>query len=96
MACYQKVLCPQCGSQEVWKAGKSANDTQRYKCNTQECSTQTFMLDYRYRACKPGVKEQAIEMVINSSGIRDTARVLKISKSTVINAIKKKRKSSLR
>jgi len=38
------------------------------------------------------VMDQAIDMAINGSGIRDTARVLKINKNTVINALKKKKK----
>ncbi len=32
-----------------------------------------------------GVKKQAVEMVINSSGIRNTEHVLNISKSTIIS-----------
>jgi len=32
-------------------------------------------------------------MAINGSGIRDTARVLKISKGTVMSTLKKKKKS---
>ena len=47
------------------------------------------MLNYRYRAYEPGIKAQVIEMAINSSGIRDTARVLKINKNTVISTLKK-------
>jgi len=47
------------------------------------------MLEYLYRAYEPGVKEQAVEMAINSSGIRDTDRVLKINKNTVISTLKK-------
>ena len=39
----------------------------------------TFMLSYRYKAYEPGVKTQAVEMVLNGSGIRATARVLKIN-----------------
>ena len=34
------------------------------------------MLKYRYRAYEQGIKEQVVEMAINGSGIRDTARVL--------------------
>jgi len=49
------------------------------------------MLAYRYKACEPGVTERIVEMAINSSGIRDTARVLKINKNTVINTLKKKK-----
>jgi len=49
------------------------------------------MLAYRYKAYNPGIKEQIVEMAINGSGIRDTARVLKINKNTVISTLKKKR-----
>jgi len=47
------------------------------------------MLNYRYRVCQAGIKEQVVEMAINGSGIRDTARVLKISKNTIIRTLKK-------
>ena len=47
------------------------------------------MLAYRYKAYEPGVKETVVEMAINSSGIRDTARVLGIAKGTVISTLKK-------
>ena len=48
------------------------------------------MLEYRYKAYESGVKEQVVDMAINGSGIRDTSRVLGISKSTVINTLKRK------
>jgi len=38
--------------------------------------------------------EKIVEMAINSSGIRDTVRVLKINKNTVINTLKKRAKIS--
>ena len=47
------------------------------------------MLTYRYRAYQAGIKEQVVEMAINGSGIRDTARVLKIDKNTIISTLKK-------
>ena len=49
------------------------------------------MPDYRHRAYEPGIKEQAVDMAINGSGIRDTARVLKTDKNTVTGTLKKKR-----
>ena len=52
------------------------------------------MLTYRYKAYQPGIKEQVVEMAINSSGIRDTARVLGIAKGTVISTLKKKQRES--
>ena len=47
------------------------------------------MLQYRYKAYEPGVKEQVVEMALNGSGVRDTVRVLKISKGTVLSTLKK-------
>jgi transposase-like protein len=38
----------------------------------------------------PEIKQQIIDMALNGSGIRDTARVLGISPNTVINEIKKR------
>lgn len=67
---------------------------QRYYCRHSDCKTKTFMLDYNYKACEYGVTERMVEMAINGSGIRNTARVLKINKNTVINTLKK-RKTSL-
>jgi transposase-like protein len=40
------------------------------------------------------VKAHIIDMALNGSGIRDTARVLKISPTTVINELKKKSRYS--
>jgi len=48
------------------------------------------LLYYSYAGQAPTVKGQIIEMAMNASGIRDTARVLKISPITVINELKKK------
>ena len=47
------------------------------------------MLRYRYKAYEPGVKEQVVDMALNGSGVRDTVRVLKISKGTVLSTLKK-------
>lgn len=71
------------------KAGYSASGERRYRCDNSDCSTKSFMLTYRYKAYQPGIKERVVEMAINSSGIRDTARVLGISKTTVISTLKK-------
>ena len=67
---------------------------QRYFCRNASCDVNTFMLSYRYKAYNDGVIEQAIDMAINSSGIRDTARVLGISRNTISKALKKKKKLS--
>jgi transposase-like protein len=71
------------------RSGWSERGIQRYRCQQQDCPTKTFMQEYHYKAYEPGIKEQIVEMAINSSGIRDTARVLKINKNTVISTLKK-------
>ena len=90
-SCYTKVICPHCDSDHITKSGRNVHDIQRFRCCNPECGTITFMLKYRYKACVAGIKEQAVEMAINGSGIRDTARVLNIDKNTVISTLKKKK-----
>ncbi len=90
------VYCPQCDSGHVVKRGKTDMGKQHYLCQNDACSQRTFILDYRYRGRVPEVKRQIIDMVLNGSGIRDTARVLRISKDTVLSALKKKRAVSRR
>ena len=85
------VRCPHCGSDQIVKRGKTKNAKQRYLCQQQDCPVKTFILDYDYNGCLPEVKQQIIEMALNGSGIRDTARVLEISPTTVINELKKRK-----
>lgn len=94
MTCHQEIVCPTCGSNHIRKAGFNAHGVRRYRCEDSACPTKSFMLTYRYNAYKPGVKETVVDMAINSSGIRDTARVLGIAKGTVISTLKKKRTPS--
>ena len=84
------VRCPHCGSDQIVKRGKTENAKQRYLCQQQVCPVKTFILEYDYNGCLLGVKHQIIEMALNGSGIRDTARVLEISPTTVINELKKR------
>ena len=72
------------------KSGRNAYGEQRYRCQNTECLMKTFMLNYRYTACQPQIENQIVDMAINGSGIRDTARVLHINKNTVISRLKKK------
>lgn len=88
------VRCPHCDTDQVVKRGKTETGKQRYLCQNDDCARRTFLLDYSYRACLPWVKEQIIDMTINGSGVRDTGRVLGISKDTVVSALKKRKASS--
>ena len=85
---YEKVFCVFCGSGTVVKNGKSSVGAQRYHCRATECG-KTFQRKHQYLACTPGIKDRIIDMAINGSGIRDTARVLSVSVRTVITTIKK-------
>lgn len=72
------------------KNGKSENGTQRWRCNT--CK-KSFRFDYRYNARKQGIKEKIIELTLNSSGVRDIERVLKVHRDTVTRVLKKNAKN---
>ena len=86
------VRCPHCDTEQVVKRGKTDTGKQRYLCQNDECPHRTFILDYSYRAYLPEVKQQIIDMAMNGSGVRDTGRVLGISKDTVVSALKKRRR----
>jgi len=88
------VLCPHCQSDQVIKGGKTKAGKQRYKCQNSACPCYSFQLDLSYKGRSPEIKDQIIDMALNGSGIRDTARVLKISPTTVISELKKKSRRS--
>ena len=51
------------------------------------------MLKYTYKGWELGINEKIIDMTANASGIRDIARVLKISKQKVQDTLKKQKSS---
>lgn len=82
------VSCRYCGNQDaVRRKGLSTNGHQRYRC---EACKRSFQLLYTHKAHEPGIKERVIDMALNGSGIRDTARVLKINMNTVMSTLKKR------
>jgi insertion element IS1 protein InsB len=93
---YVRVECPYCHSTAVIKAGKQTNGTQRYRCQNDRCARRIFLLQYQDRGRAPEIRRQVVHMAINGSGIRDTARVLRISPTTVIAVLKKSRRASCR
>lgn len=84
------VVCPYCQSEHIVKRGKTETGKQRYRCHTEKCSPHSFLLDPAYKGRLLEIKQQVIEMSLNDSGIRDTARVLQISTATVIQELKKR------
>lgn len=93
MPVFIPVECPYCHSTDVAKHGKSSNGKRRYRCCNEDCPHLTFSLNLDYPGRTPQVKAKIEEMAVNGSGIRDTARVLGISTSTVIKELKKKKNS---
>ena len=91
---YVEVLCLTCKSNQVVKFGLNRQGKQRYKCHNENCSRNTFILDYENKGYLPEIKKQIIEMALNGSGVRDTSRVLGISMNTVLSELKKKKTKS--
>jgi len=69
----------------VVKYGKTPDGKQRFQCRNLACQQQTFLLEYTNKGFLQDVKTQIVDMALNGSGIRDTARVLKVSPTTVMN-----------
>jgi len=84
------VSCPNCRHSNVIKAGKQPNGTQRYRCQNPACQRTIFQLVYVAQGRLPETQRLSVEMTLNGSGIRDTARVLRVSPVTVLSVIKKR------
>jgi transposase-like protein len=84
------VRCPYCQSEQVSKGGKTDTGKQRYRCHHPACSHQSFLLDSASKGRSPQSKQPVIDLSLNGSGVRDTARVLGISPTTVIQELKKR------
>jgi transposase-like protein len=90
------VRCPECGSDEVVRYGRQPTGEQRYRCNNRHCARRIFLLQYHNTGWAPEVKQRRVEMALNGSGIRDPARVLGVSPTTVMTTRKKKRRRCTR
>jgi insertion element IS1 protein InsB len=86
-----EVKCPECQSKEIVKFGTSPEGKQRYQCRNSECEKNTFLQDYSNKGYLSDIKQKIVEMAMNGSGIRDTSRVLGISKNTVTSELKKRK-----
>jgi len=89
---YVQVRCPDCQGVDVVRYGKQRHGPQHYRCHNTDCPRHIFLLHYQNQGCLPAVKHQMVDMALNGSGIRDTARVLRVSPTTVINTLKKRGK----
>jgi insertion element IS1 protein InsB len=76
--------CPVCKSQHLVKNGKTKTGKQRYSCK--KCNKR-FIVNYTYNACASNTNQQIILFTKEGLGIRSTARVLKISVTTLLKRI---------
>ena len=87
----QVLHCPYCQGTDIVRHGTTPESKQRYRCRTcLEGRGRTFLLAYSYAGQSSEVKQQIVEMAMNASGIRDTARVLHVSPTTVLKELKKR------
>jgi transposase-like protein len=90
----QVLQCPYCQGIAIVRHGKTPQGKQRYRCRQCPDQSRTFLLEYTYAGQSPAIKQQIVDMAMNASGIRDTARVLHVSPTTVIKELKKRRRTS--
>ena len=89
--------CPSCQETDIVKHGLSPEGKQRYRYRAcLEGRGRTFLLVYSYAGQSLEVKQQIVDMAMNASGIRDTARVLHVSPTTAIKELKKRNRTSTR
>lgn len=78
------LKCRYCNDENCIKNGKTSNGKQQYKCKG--CGKR-FVQDYTYQACNPTTNQQIITLTKEGLGIRSTARVLRISTTTLLKRI---------
>jgi IS1 family transposase/transposase-like protein len=83
--CFEEIACPRCSSRNIKKNGTTANRKQKYR--RKDCCRQ-FITDYTYRGRQHLICALIVPMTMNSSGIRDIARLLSVSTNTVLKTIR--------
>jgi insertion element IS1 protein InsB len=79
----EPIHWPVCQGTDVVKYGTTSEGKQRFRRQKATCPGGTFIRQYVYQGRLPSVKRQIIGMSLNTSGIRDIARVLRVSPTTV-------------
>ncbi len=78
--------CPYCQGTDIIRHGTTSAGKQRDRCRACRLGRgRTFLLDSPSAGQSPEVQQQIVDMAMNASGMRDTARVLHVSPTTVIN-----------
>ena len=77
-----KIICPRCGKEEIWKAG-TPRGKQQYQCKN---CRRKFITELNY---SEEFKREAIQIFYEGNSGRAVGRIKGINKSTVYNWIKK-------
>jgi transposase-like protein len=85
--------CPNGQGTDIVRHGQTRQGKHRYRCQETACQGRTFLLDDTYAGHSAAIKHQIVDMAMNASGIRATARVLHVRPTTGIKALQKKRRS---
>ena len=90
------VRCPHGHTTAVIKHGVTDQGKQRYRGQNAHGPSHTCIIDYSYKGRLPAITQQLIAMALHGSGRRESARVLKIRQTTVMETFKKRRLNSSR
>lgn len=80
---HESMECKNCGQKAI-KRGKTKSGRQRFSCRACGCC---FEDGYVYMAYHPDINSRIVAYLKEGVGIRGTARLLKISKTTVLRRI---------
>jgi len=78
------VNCPRCREKKTVRNGTTKNKKQQYYCKS--CGKR-FIENYTYQAYKSNTNKKIIQLTKEVLGIRSTARILKISTTTLLKRI---------
>lgn len=78
------VNCPSCKSNEIVKNGITRNSKQQFLCKN---CRRRFVGSYCYKAYHPQLNNYIVKLTKEGLGIRSTARVLRISATTLLKRI---------
>ena len=86
----KQIHCTYCHGIDIVRFGKTPAGKQWYQCRESVCNGRAFILTCSRPGSLQSVKQQVIDMVMNGSEVRSTARILYISPNTVTRELKKK------
>ena len=82
-SCYRvsdDIKCRRCKEKKVIKNGRTKNNKQQYFC---KICCYRFIENYTYQAYNSDLNQNIIQLTKEGLGIRSTARILKISATTL-------------